>query len=145
MTSAMIKALEAEISFMENWLEYPDDDLELMKSLDDAQCEIDGILESYDGSDFPDGLKDAETMLLVWNYVVGERLEVERLERLVIDDDVAKKHPDWLRFRNRYADGTSVFIDTEELAWQLVQRMHFDQEHVDVILEAVEKLAAAEK
>ena len=72
MTYAMKAALSAEIDKIEAWLAYEDaDELEYMRTTDDAQIQIDGMLECMDPDDpFPEGLRDPATMMIVWNYCV---------------------------------------------------------------------------
>lgn len=71
MTDSLKKDLSEEISFMQNWLAYPDDELVPMETLEDARIQIEGMVNDYDGPDFPEALKIPEIMLLVFNYCVG--------------------------------------------------------------------------
>lgn len=71
MTDSLKKDLSEEISFMQNWLAYPDDELVPMETLEDARIQIEGMVNDYDGPDFPETLKIPEIMLLVFNYCVG--------------------------------------------------------------------------
>ena len=84
MTDAMKAALAAEIDKVEAWLAYEDaDELKYMYTTDDAQIQIDGMLECMDPDDlFPEGLRDPATMLIVWNYCVElqKRWAAERKE-----------------------------------------------------------------
>ena len=84
MTDAMKDALSAEIDKIEAWLAYEDvDELEYMRTTDDAQIQIDGMLECMDPDDpFPEGLRDPATMMIVWNYCVElqKRWAAERKE-----------------------------------------------------------------
>lgn len=76
MTDIMKNALAAEISLIDSWIAYEDaDELEYMRTLDDAQLQIDGMVECMDPDDpLPESLKDPATMMLVWNYCVDGQI-----------------------------------------------------------------------
>ena len=139
MTTAMMKALEAEIDFMSNWLSYSDTDgLEEITSLEEAQVEIDGILGDYDGDDFPEGLKDPATMMIVFNHCFEQEFEkAEQRRQQEEDDRIAATHPDWIRIRNRYNYGRSAFFDPVQIEWELSSKLHYDDVHRAIFLEAL--------
>lgn len=65
MTTELKNALKTEIEFINEWNAYPDSELEPITNIDDAMTQIEGM-ELAD--DFPEGLKNPETLMLVWNY-----------------------------------------------------------------------------
>ena len=84
MTTKMENALREEIEFMENCLGYAEDFcLEPIRTLDDAQTEVHGFVESVSPEEMPEALKDPATMLLVFNYCAEKEQEKRRKDRFM--------------------------------------------------------------
>ena len=136
MTTTMKNALVKEIAAIEDWLQFDNgEELTAFSSLDEAKVQIEGMKDGME--DFPAALCDPEVMLMCWNYVVEQKkamLEKARIEKQ--DDEIAKMNPDCLRFRKTYEDGSSAFIDPEQLYRDLL-KTGYDAEHRIIILDAL--------
>lgn len=137
MTTTMKNALAAEIDFINGILAYEStDSLELIQSLDEAKVQVEGYMSDYN-EDLPEGLTDPETMMLVWNYCVTEEKKAYQAMKVQqYDDQFAAEHPDSIRFRKQYEDGSSCFFDPDALSRDLM-RTGYDATHREIIAKAL--------
>jgi hypothetical protein len=60
-----------EMDYISNWLDYPQEELSTLASREEAQVQIDGMMQDADPDDMlPEALQDPDIMMLLWNVYV---------------------------------------------------------------------------
>jgi len=138
MTKAMEKLLKSEINFIRCWTEHGDE-IGPMESLEDAKTQIDGMVNDYNGDDFPEGLKDPETMLMCWNFVVMD-IRIQRAKKN--DDEIRHFHPDWIEIKRPCSDPGlgSMWFGPDDLR-DALRNARYDDAHIQMVLEALAEKA----
>ena len=133
MTTKMHDMLIDEIAFIFDCLEYEDiSNLETIDTIEEAKAQTEEYDRCFCG-DIPEGLNDPEIMMMVWNYCLNEKKKADVIK---LDDEIAAEHPDHLRFRDAYDDGSSAFFDLEMFEDDLIRR-GYDKNHRNIVLAAL--------
>ena len=90
------------------------------------------MMEWYkDGVEIPEDMT-AEILAYYWN----DALENKAAGVAALDEEIAARYPNDLRFRKAYKDGSSAFFDPDQLSHDL-QRTGYDEVHREIIAKAL--------
>lgn len=94
------------------------------------------MMEWYkDGVEIPEDMS-AEILAYYWNDTLENMKADKAAEIKAKDDQIAAMHPEYLRFRNAYEDGSSAFFDPDQLTHDLI-RTGYDEAHREIIAKAL--------
>ena len=94
------------------------------------------MMEWYkDGVEIPEDMS-AEILAYYWNDALESMKAEKAAEIKARDDQIAAMHPECLRFKNAYEDGSSAFFDPDQLTNDLI-RTGYDEAHREIIAKAL--------
>lgn len=94
------------------------------------------LMEWYKcGVNIPEDMT-AEILSYIWNECIENDKEAKAAGIAAMDEEIAARYPNDLRFRKAYEDGSSAFFDPDQLSMDL-QRTGYDEVHREIIAKAL--------
>ena len=119
-------------TFVSTIMEQNSEDLKPMT----AKEALRNLMEWYKcGVEIPEDMT-AEILAYYWNDFIETKEARKAAEIEAQDNLIAEQHPDCLRFRGAYEDGSSAFFDPDQLTHDLI-RTGYDEIHREIIAKAL--------